>query len=276
MMQSPDTACLEPLTDVATDSNQKHHAPIFTIRDLYATFRGRIVLNNISTSAYFRNVLAVIGPSGSGKSTLLRVMNRTLELTPGFKVTAGETLFKGINLYGPKVDARIIRKRICMVHQKPVAFPMSIGENVLFGIRFHKHWNGRTEEEVVMTSLERAGLWNEVKDRLRESASCLSVGQLQRLCIASALANDPEALLMDEPCSALDPVSTSRIEELILALKNQLPVIIVTHNISQARRIADRCLILFDGMVLDQGETDRIFCSPASQRVHDFISGRIG
>jgi phosphate transport system ATP-binding protein len=253
-----------------------HYPLTFEVRDLSVSFHGKISLKDVDAAIPDRQVLAVIGPSGAGKSTFLRVLNRTLELIPQARVVRGYIHFKGENLYGSEVDARIVRKRICMVHQKPVAFPMSIRENVLFGVRFHKHWNGRTKDEFTRTYLERAGLWAEVKDRLHQPASRLSVGQLQRLCIARALANEPEALLMDEPCSALDPVSTARIEDLILALKEQLPVIIVTHNLAQARRVSDRCLFLSDGICLEQGSTDRIFMAPADSKVRDFVTGRIG
>ncbi len=248
----------------------------FEVKDLSVSFHGQITLKDVATAIPDRQVLAVIGPSGAGKSTLLRVLNRTLELNPQARVVRGEILFKGENLYGRGVDARIVRKRICMVHQKPVAFPMTIRENVLFAVRFHKHWNGRSKEEFVWTYLERAGIWNEVKDRLHESASRLSVGQLQRLCIARTLANDPEVLLMDEPCSALDPISTAIIEELILGLKKQLPVIVVTHNLAQALRIADRCLFLSGGVCLEQGPTSQIFTASENAGVRDFVTGRIG
>lgn len=253
-----------------------HPAVIFEVRKLCVSFNGRTVLNDVSTAALDRQVLAVIGPSGSGKSTLLRAMNRTLELVPDARVISGTVHFKNNNLYESDIDARIIRKRICMVHQKPAPFPMSIRENVLFGVRFHKNWNGRGKDEIVRTCLERTGLWSETKDRLREPASRLSVGQLQRLCIARALANDPEALLMDEPCSALDPVSTGRIEDLVLSLKRHLPVIIVTHNLAQARRIADRCLFLYSGFSLEQGTTEKVFLEPESNLVRDFVTGRTG
>ena len=251
-------------------------ARTFDIHNLSVTFNGRSVLRKVNAVALDRQVLAIVGPSGSGKSTLLRAMNRTLELTPDARVTSGDILFKGERLYGNGTDARLVRKRICMVHQKPVAFPMSIGENVLFGVRFHKNWNGRRKDEIVQSCLEKAGLWDEVKDRVSESASRLSVGQLQRLCIARALANDPEALLMDEPCSALDPVSTAWIEELILALKLQLPIVIVTHNLAQARRISDQSLFLYDGQSLEQDTTKRIFTHPGNARVRDFITGKVG
>ena len=248
----------------------------FEVKDLSVSFQGKVTLKDVAAFIPDRQVLAVIGPSGAGKSTFLRVLNRTLELIPQAQVVRGDVYFKGENLYNRGVDARIVRKRICMVHQKPVAFPMSIRENVLFGVRFHKHWQGRSKEEFTRAYLEGAGLWGEVKDRLHQPASRLSVGQLQRLCIARALANEPEALLMDEPCSALDPVSTARIEELISGFKGQLPIIIVTHNLAQARRIADRCLFLSDGVCLEQGPTDRIFTASVDARVRDFVTGRIG
>lgn len=253
-----------------------HGARIFDIRDLSVTFNGRSVLRRVNAVALDRQVLAIVGPSGSGKSTLLRSMNRTLELTLAARVTSGDIQFKGERLYGKGTDARLVRKRICMVHQKPVAFPMSIAENVLFGVRFHKNWNGRTKDEIVRSCLEKVGLWGEVKDRLSDAASRLSVGQLQRLCIARALANDPEAILMDEPCSALDPISTGRIEELILAMKPHLPIVIVTHNLAQARRISDQSLFLYDGQSLEQDATEQIFAYPRSERVRDFISGKVG
>ena len=253
-----------------------HYPVTFEVRRLSVSFHGQVTLKELATVIPDRQVLAVIGPSGAGKSTLLRVLNRTLELNPHARVVQGDIHFKGENLYGRGVDARIVRKRICMVHQKPVAFPMTIQENVLFGVRFHKHWNGRSKDEFVQTYLERAGLWSEVKDRLHQPAYQLSVGQLQRLCIARALANDPEALLMDEPCSALDPVSTARIEELILGLKQQLPVIVVTHNLAQALRIADRCLFLSGGVCLEQGPTAQIFTASENAGVRDFVTGRIG
>lgn len=251
-------------------------AGIFSVRNLSVTFNGRWVLRAVNVTALDRQVLAIVGPSGSGKSTLLRTMNRTLELTRDARVTSGDVHFKGERLYGNGTDPRQIRKRICMVHQKPVAFPMSIAENVLFGVRFHKNWNGRTREEIIHSCLERVALWDEVKDRLSEAASRLSVGQLQRLCIARVLANEPEAILMDEPCSALDPVSTGRIEELIMAMKPHLPIVIVTHNLAQARRISDQSLFLSDGQSLEQDTTERIFTHPKNEQVRDFITGKVG
>ncbi len=251
-------------------------AATMQVHDICVTINGREVLSNVSTVAPDRKILSVIGPSGSGKSTLMRVMNRTLDLIPGAKVKSGRILFRQENLCCASADLRMIRKRIGMVQQKPVGFPMSIKENVLFGVRFHTRTSRQRNEEVAESALRQSGLWNEVKDRLNESASRLSIGQLQRLCIARTLANDPEVLLMDEPCSALDPVSTGKIEELIMNLKQSLPVVIVTHNLAQARRISDYCLFLSDGRVVEQGATEQIFTAPQHQQVYDFVSGKVG
>ena len=246
------------------------------IKDISVTVNDREVLKNICTVAQDRKILAVIGPSGSGKSTLMRAMNRTLDMIPGARITSGNIFFRQENLCCPSVDQRLVRKRIGMVQQKPVAFPMSIKENVLFGVRFHKNVGRKEADEVVEKSLKQSGLWNEVKDRLHDPASRLSIGQLQRLCIARTLANGPEVLLMDEPCSALDPISTGKIEEMIMTLKQSLPVVIVTHNLAQARRISDFCLFLSDGSVLEQGSTEQIFTAPKQQQVYDFVSGKVG
>lgn len=246
------------------------------VKDISVTVNDREVLKNICTVAQDRKILAVIGPSGSGKSTLMRVMNRTLDMIPGARITSGNIFFRQQNLCCPSVDQRLVRKRIGMVQQKPVAFPMSIKENVLFGVRFHKNVGRKEADEVVEKSLKQSGLWNEVKDRLHDPASRLSIGQLQRLCIARTLANGPEVLLMDEPCSALDPISTGKIEEMIMTLKQSLPVVIVTHNLAQARRISDFCLFLSDGSVLEQGSTEQIFTAPKQQQVYDFVSGKVG
>lgn len=246
------------------------------IKDISVTVNDREVLKNICTVAQDRKILAVIGPSGSGKSTLMRAMNRTLDMIPGARITSGNIFFRQENLCCPSVDQRLVRKRIGMVQQKPVAFPMSIKENVLFGVRFHKNVARKEADEVVEKSLKQSGLWNEVKDRLNDPASRLSIGQLQRLCIARTLANGPEVLLMDEPCSALDPISTGKIEEMIMNLKQSLPVVIVTHNLAQARRISDFCLFLSDGVALEQGSTEQIFTAPQQQQVYDFVSGKVG
>jgi len=257
------------------DTVLRHNAA-FRVDNLSVAFNGQTRLSNVSVAAPMKQVTAIIGPSGAGKSTLLRALNRMLELTPGASITSGRVNFKGEDIYDDSVDVQILRKRICMLLQKPVAFPMSIKENVLFGVRFHKNWNGKTPDEIVQTCLKRAGLWDEVKDRLNSEASSLSVGQLQRLCIARGLANEPEAFLMDEPCSALDPVSTAKIEELICFLKRDLPIFIVTHNLAQARRISDHCLFLCDGMSLEEGPTEHIFSAPENEKTRDFITGRIG
>ena len=276
LMVPPGETASVPVDRHAPKNRKPDQRPVIDVQDLHVAINGKIILHGVGISAWAQKVSAVIGPSGSGKSTLLRALNRTLELTPGGKILRGAVRFKGEALYGQGVDAQLVRKRICMVHQKPVAFPMSIAENVLFGIRFHRLWNGRSAETIIETYLERAGLWNEVKDRVREPASRLSAGQLQRLCIARALANDPEVLLMDEPCSALDPLSTAKIEELILGLKEQLPIVIVTHNLAQARRVSDRSVFICEGRSLEEGPTGRVFTEPRDERVRDFITGRIG
>ncbi|MCX8021427.1 MAG: phosphate ABC transporter ATP-binding protein [Syntrophorhabdaceae bacterium] len=248
----------------------------FVIRSLSIAYKGRVVLTDVNLNVPAKQITAVIGPSGCGKSTLLRALNRTLELVPGAEVKSGEVYFQGKNIYDKDTDVQIVRKRIGMVMQKPIAFPLSIKENVLFGVKFHKNFNGKSKGEIVETSLKTVGLFDEVKDRLNDKAYALSLGQLQRLCIARALANNPEALLMDEPCSALDPISTGKIEELILQLKDRLPIFIVTHNIAQAKRISDYCLFLSDGRVLQQCNTLEIFENPLDEKVRDFITGRIG
>ncbi len=250
--------------------------PTLQVKEISVAVNGREVLKKVSTAAQDRKILAIIGPSGSGKSTLMRAMNRTLEMIPGARMTAGTIMFRTDNLCSSVVDQRLVRKRIGMVQQKPVAFPMSIRENVLFGARFHRSISRREADEVVETSLQQSGLWNEVKDRLHDPASRLSIGQLQRLCIARTLANGPELLLMDEPCSALDPISTATIEEMVMTLKQSLPVVIVTHNLAQARRISDQCLFLSDGVAVEQGETAQIFTSPKNSQVADFVSGKVG
>ena len=270
------TAIPIPAAGELTDEPTEHQSASLHIRDICVTVHDREVLKNVTTDVHDRKILAVIGPSGSGKSTLMRAINRTLEIIPGARVTSGHIMFRRKNLCCPTVDQRQVRKLVGMVQQKPVAFPMSIRENVLFGARFHSKMNRAAAEEVVETALQQSGLWHEVKDRLHDSASRLSIGQMQRLCIARTLANRPEVLLMDEPCSALDPISTGKIEELIMSLKQKLPVVIVTHNLAQARRISDYCLFLSDGAVIEQGPTEQIFCAPQQQQVHDFVSGKVG
>jgi phosphate transport system ATP-binding protein len=220
-------------------------------------------------------VTALIGPSGCGKSTLLRCMNRMNDLVDGLRVSGTMTL-DGSDIYARGIDVIALRKRMGMVFQKPNPFPMSIYENVIFPLRVDGVRDRTILEETVERALRGAALWDEVKDRLHESALGLSGGQQQRLCIARAVAGDPEVLLMDEPCSALDPIATSRIEELIDGLKGRYTIVIVTHNMQQAGRVSDNTAFMYLGRLIEYGDTERIFTSPEVSRTQDYITGRFG
>jgi phosphate transport system ATP-binding protein len=248
----------------------------FDIGDLEIAYGGRPALRGISCHLPERRVTAIMGPSGCGKSTLIKALNRTLELTPGAAVTGGRVLFRGEDVYGAGIDPRAVRRSLGIIHQQPVPFPMSILENVLFGARFHGVCRRADRLDHARRYLEKVGLWAEVKDRLGERATRLSGGQQQRLCLARTLANRPQAILMDEPCSALDPYATRRIEEHIAELKAEYPVVIVTHNVGQARRVADHVLFMVDGRLVESGPADEVFQQPASALARDFISGRFG
>ncbi len=220
-------------------------------------------------------VSALIGPSGCGKSTLLRAINRMNDLIPNC-TTGGEMLLDGDNVYGPQVDVVALRRRVGMVFQKPNPFPKSIFDNVAFGPRIHGIRSRVALDEVVERSLRHAALWDEVKDRLRENALRLSGGQQQRLCIARALAVEPELLLMDEPTSALDPMATDRIENLIADLRGEYTIVIVTHNMQQAARVSDVTAFLYVGELIEIGATNDIFTNPKEKRTQDYITGRFG
>jgi phosphate transport system ATP-binding protein len=220
-----------------------------------------------------RKVVAFIGPSGCGKSTLLRCFNRMNDLVPGARVE-GEALFQGVNLYGEGVDPVDVRRRIGMVFQKPNPFPKTIYDNVAFGPRINGYRGNM--DELVERSLRQAALWEEVKDRLQASALALSGGQQQRLCIARALAVEPEVLLMDEPASALDPIATQKIEELIYQLKQDYTVVIVTHNMQQAARVSDYTAFLYMGDLIEYGPTKVLFTNPREERTEAYITGRFG
>jgi len=223
-----------------------------------------------------RRVTAIIGPSGSGKSTFLRCLNRMHELVPGARVE-GQVLIDGQDIYAPGVDPVLIRRRVGMVFQKPTPFPtMSIYENVAAGLRLAGERNRRKLDEVVERSLRAAALWDEVKDRLHKPGTALSGGQQQRLCIARALAVEPEVLLMDEPASSLDPASTLRIEELARELAKEITIVIVTHNMQQAARVSDFTAFLLNGELVEYGPTDQIFTKPKDPRTEDYITGRFG
>ena len=235
-------------------------------------------LKNINMPIYDKKVTALIGPSGCGKSTYLRSFNRMHDLYPGNRYE-GEIRFfpDNTNLLGSDVDPIEVRMRIGMVFQKPNPFPKSIYDNVAYGPRIHGLASGKAElDQIVEGSLTRAGLWTEVKDRLNESGTALSGGQQQRLCIARAIAVDPEVILMDEPCSALDPIATARIEELIHDLRGKYAIIIVTHNMQQAARVSQRTAFFHLGNLIEFGETSEIFTNPREDRTKDYITGRYG
>lgn len=232
-------------------------------------------LNNICIAMKERSVTALIGPSGCGKSTFLRTLNRMQDLIPSVKIT-GEIVIDGQDIYAPDTDVVLLRKKVGMVFQNPNPFPKSIFENVAYGPRIHGENDKRKLSEIVETSLKDAALWNEVKDRLHESALGLSGGQQQRLCIARLLAVGPDILLMDEPTSALDPISTMKIEELISELKDKYTIIIVTHNMHQASRVLDRTAFFLSGDLIEEDITSVLFTRPAKKKTEDYISGRFG
>lgn len=232
-------------------------------------------LKNINLAFPEKNITALIGPSGCGKSSLLKCLNRMNDLVHGAKVT-GKLTIDGMDMYDPKVDLALLRKRIGMVFQQPNPFPMSVYDNVAYGPRLHGTTNKRELDEIVERSLRGSALWDEVKDRLKKSALGLSGGQAQRLCIARALAVEPEVLLMDEPTSALDPLSTASIEQLVTELKKDYTIIIVTHNMNQAVRISDRTVFFLLGEVVEENKTDELFSNPKDERTEDYITGRFG
>jgi len=247
-----------------------------SVRELQAWFGKHRVLKGIDVDILERKITAIIGPSGCGKSTFIRCLNRMHELVAGATSTGHITL-DDVDVYADDVDPVLLRRRVGMVFQKPNPFPsMTIKENVLAGLKMTKRMNGRRPMEVVERALRQAALWDEVKDMLDKPGTSLSGGQQQRLCIARTLAVEPEVVLMDEPCSALDPIATARIEDLLHALRSEYTIVIVTHNLQQATRVSDMTGFFLTGDLVEYNETDKMFTSPADRRTEDYITGKFG
>lgn len=249
------------------------HEPILRVEHLSIAYGRQTAVRDVSMDVAARQVTAIIGPSGCGKSTLLRSMNRMNDLIRSVRVE-GRLLFQGEDIYGPRTDPVDLRRRIGMVFQKPNPFPKSIFKNVSWGARINGYRGDM--RKWVEESLRQAALWDEVRDKLHRSALELSGGQQQRLCIARAIALRPEVLLMDEPCSALDPIATARIEDLIDRLKDRYTVVLVTHNMQQAARVSDRTAFLYMGRLVEIDETARLFTKPNNPQTQDYITGRFG
>lgn len=248
--------------------------PIIEVKDLDFFYGDNHALRKVNFDIEAQKVTALIGPSGCGKSTFLKTLNRMNDIIEGTRVR-GEVLLKGVNIYDKKIDPMEVRKKIGMVFQKPNPFPMSIYENIVYAPRYHGIRKTKLDE-IVEKSLKASALWEEVKDRLKKPALSLSGGQQQRLCIARAIAMEPEIILMDEATSALDPISTFKIEELMNTLKMEYTVIIVTHNMQQAVRIADNTAFFLMGEMLEYGATDQIFTSPTEIKTQEYVTGRFG
>ena len=253
-----------------------HARPMIEIDDVDFYYGKSQALYDVSLNIAEREVTAFIGPSGCGKSTLLRCLNRMNDLIDGTRIGAGEIRIDGVNIYDPRVDVIELRKRVGMVFQKSNPFPKSIYENITYGLRIQGEKRKTRLDEVVEKSLRGAALWDEVKDRLHESALGMSGGQQQRLCIARAIAVEPEIILMDEPCSALDPIATAKIEELMEDLKKEYTLVIVTHNMQQAARVADYTAFFYLGELVEFDRTDVLFTKPSNSRTEDYITGRFG
>ena len=250
-------------------------APKIAVKDLRFFYRDFMAVKGLNIELHDKRVTAFIGPSGCGKSTVLRCLNRIYELYPHQRAT-GEVLIDGANILDPKMDLNLLRARVGMVFQKPTPFPMSIYDNIAFGIRLYERLPASELDTRVEQALRRAALWDEVKDKLKESGLSLSGGQQQRLCIARAIAVKPEVLLLDEPASALDPLSTQRIEELIAELKPDYCIVIVTHNMQQAARVSDYTAFMYLGELIEFDETEAMFTHPKMRQTEDYLTGRFG
>jgi phosphate transport system ATP-binding protein len=271
------TAAAVPLTDFRAKPTSAVAAniPAIQAKDLSVFYGPHEAIKKISISVPRHHVIATIGPSGCGKSTFLRAINRLNDLIPGCRAD-GQLLIDGQNIYDPLTDLVSLRRRVGLVFQKPNPFPKSIYENIAFGPRLQGITARRQLDEIIENSLRQAALWEEVKDRLKHSALRLSVGQQQRLCIARALATVPEILLMDEPASALDPIATAKIEDLIQQLKATYTIIIVTHNMQQAARVSDWAAFFYMGTLVEYDRTDQMFTNPSYKQTEDYITGRFG
>jgi len=261
---------------VHSEPQKQHATPIITAENVNVFYGDKPALNDISVDIRPNEVTAFIGPSGCGKTTFLRCLNRMNDLIPICRVE-GQIEIEGQDIYAPSVDVVSLRSHVGMVFQKPNPFPKSIFDNVAYGLRIHAVTQNKTEmADRVEHSLKRAGLWSEVKDRLDQPGTGLSGGQQQRLCIARAVANEPQLILMDEPCSALDPIATATIEELIDDLRENLTIIIVTHSMQQAARVSQKTAFFHLGDLVEFGTTDQIFTTPQDKRTESYITGRIG
>ena len=259
-------------TTAAPEVMSKNVLEVRNLNFYYGSFHS---LKNINLDIQENSITAFIGPSGCGKSTLLRALNRMYDLYPGQRAE-GQIMFNGKNILDPKHDLNLLRARIGMVFQKPTPFPMSIYDNIAFGVRLYENLNRSDMDDRVEWALSKAAIWNEVKDKLGQSGLSLSGGQQQRLCIARGIAVKPSVLLLDEPTSALDPISTGKVEELISTLKNEYTVVIVTHNMQQAARVSDYTAYMYLGELIEFGRTEAIFMKPNRQETEDYITGRFG
>ncbi len=257
------------------DRSDRALAEKMVVRDLKFFYGNSIALKSISLPLYANKVTAFIGPSGCGKSTLLRVLNRMYDLYPNQRAE-GEVMLDGENILSPQQDLNLLRSKVGMVFQKPTPFPMTIFDNIAFGIQLYEKPSRAELADRVEAALTKAALWGEVKDKLRASGLSLSGGQQQRLCIARTVAVQPEVVLLDEPASALDPISTAKIEELIDELKNEYTIAIVTHNMQQAARVSDRTAFMYLGELVEFDDTNKIFTAPSDRRTQDYITGRFG
>lgn len=263
--------------DFQRDENEKKRNQVaIQIRNLDFFYGENQVLHDVNLDIAMNQVMAFIGPSGCGKTTLLRVFNRMNELIEGARINRGKVLVQGTDIYSKEVDVIELRKKIGMVFQKSNPFPKSVYQNIAYGLQIQGIRKKRIIDQKVEESLSQAALWDEVKDRLNENAYELSGGQQQRLCIARTLAVEPEIILMDEPCSALDPVATARVEELILGLKEKYTIVVVTHNMQQAGRISDETAFFNLGRLIECDDTKKIFINPSKKQTEDYISGKFG